>query len=153
MKNNAYLPVGKTDDYKTVLINRGDIIKLVTGETVTFIEMKRTKFIAKLDGRELNVPVWRNRQQTTPFISELTKNVDKTVMLKTVAPTSLSIGDLFSCEGSKETFMFAGENLKRRKSGITGIDLATRKRWNIDSSVNLMPIDLTRIEHKLKETI
>lgn len=147
MTNSAWLPVGA--DCKNTLITKGDILKLVTGETVTFTEMKRTKFHAKYNGRGLVVPIYRDRSGKVPFITEVMPGKDTTVLVKAVNPTKLKIGELFFVENCKETFMFAGNKIKAGREVVVGVDIATGKNWSIAKDMTIGKIDLTSIKASL----
>ena len=59
MSTQTYLPIGKTaKDVKRILVSKGDILQLVTGEQVTFESMRRTKFTCLYNGKGLVVPVF-----------------------------------------------------------------------------------------------
>jgi hypothetical protein len=146
MKTSAYLPVGTQENNKTVLINKGDVVKLCTGELVTFTEMKRVKFVGKLDGRGIQVPVYRNKYDNTPYILEVTGKKDKKVLEARVKPTGLKYGNLFALEGHKETFMFVGTEVKRGKNKLVAIDLATGKQFGIGEGFDFVKVNVPKIK-------
>ena len=146
MATSAYLPVGTQGNVKRVLINKGDVVKLCTGELVTFTEMKRVKFIGKMNGKGIQVPVYRNKYNETPYIIEVTGKKDKAVLANRVKPTGLKYGNLFALEGHKETFMFTGTEVKRGAEKIVAIDLATGKRFTIGEGFDFVKINVPKIK-------
>ena len=144
---SAWLPVGK--ECKSTLIKKGDLLNLATGETVTFMEMKRTKFLAQYNGRGLAVPIYRDRFGRIPFISEVLPGKDTSVLIKAVNPTKLKVGDLFFIEGNKETFMFIGNKIKAGREVVVGFDLASKKQYSIASTLTLGKLDLKAIKESL----
>lgn len=142
MKTYAVLPVGKE---KMVSVERGDILELVTGEKAVFMEMKRTKWVGRIGDKTWNIPVYRNKYSLEPYaIARIGK--DDSVMSVGAKPTSMKAGTLFSIEGHKETFMYVGLEKKGQKMAIVGIDLASGKRFRIDSSFKFFPINLNAIK-------
>ena len=150
MNTSAYLPVGP--DCKTTRISKGDILKLATGETVTFTEMKRTKFHASYNGRGLVVPIYRDRFGRVPFITEVLPGKDTSVMIKKANPNKFKIGELFFIEGHKETFMFAGNKIKSGREVLVGLDIATKKTWTIGVDMPIGKIDLKAVKDSLPTT-
>lgn len=139
------LPVGS--DYKTV--EKGDIIELVTGEKVTFMEMKRTKWIGRFNGKGIGVPVYRDRNMTEPFAKAIVGK-DKSVITTGAKLSAMKVGQLFAIEGHKETFMFVRTETKRGgKPIIKGYDLATSKMYNIDASFKLIKVDVNKLKREL----
>lgn len=146
MKTAAYLPVGTPGNVTHKKIEKGDIVKLVTGELVTFTEMKRVRFIGKVNGKGISVPIFRDRFHTVPFVSEVTGKKDKTIFENRVRPTALKYGTLFALEGHKETFMYVGEEVKRGNKKMVAIDLATARRFTIGSGFNLVKVNVPKIK-------
>jgi hypothetical protein len=147
MKIKALLPVGTSANYE--MVTKGDILELVTGEKVTFVEMKRTKWFGQLNGKGIVVPVYRNRQALLPYIKAIVGK-DKSVIVPATKPTAFKIGDLFFIEGHKETFMYKGQENKRGgKLVLKGRDLATGKNYNIDAMMKVVKIDLNKIKKEL----
>jgi len=150
MKDRTYLPVGTPGNFKMTLINKGDILQLATGEKITFTEMKRVKFWGKI-GNQSNftiVPVWRDRSQTTPFATAVVGR-DESVITVSADIQSFTPGELFSLEGHKETFMYAGKKYKKGKEVVAAIDVATGRNWSIDLSFTYVKIDLEKIKTKI----
>jgi len=150
MALSARLPVGTSTNYVT--INKGDVLELITGETVTFLEMKRVKFYAKWENRFINVPIFRDRLQKTPYIKTVIGK-DESVIVKGVNPMKLKVGDIFSLEGHKETFMFMSYTTSKGKSNVRGKDLASRKTYNIDVNMKMIKIDLNLLKKELVNKI
>lgn len=148
MKTSAYLPVGTSGNVKRVLVNKGDVLELVSGEKVTFTEMKRVRFIGKYTatGKGVSVPIYRNKYDSTPYVVKVTGEKDKKVLANRVKPTGLKYGNLFALEGHKETFMFIGTELKRGTQKLVGIDLATSRRFTIDPSFNLVKVNVPKVK-------
>lgn len=152
MKTQAYLPVGTKETKKTILIKKGDVIKLATGEECTFMEIKRTKFIGTINGKSFNIPVWRDRLQTTPFITEKTKKTDKQAVVKSADPLKFQPGQIFTLEGHKETFMFSHINTKRGgRKEIKALDIATQKTFNIGlTGFIFVKTDVNKMKREIK---
>jgi len=147
MKTSAMLPVGEKSNY--VVVNKGDIIELVTGEKVTFVEMKRTKWFGQYNGKGIAVPVYRNRQTMLPYAKAVVGK-DKSVLVAPTKLTAFKVGDLFFIEGHKETFMYKGQELKRGgKLVVKGRDLASGKNFNIDTDFKLIKLNLNKIKKEL----
>jgi len=153
MITQAYLPVGTQGNVKRLLVKKGDIVKLCTGELVTFTEMKRVKFVGKMNGKGIQVPVYRNKYNDTPYIIEVTGKQDKAVLANRVKPTGLKYGNLFALEGHKETFMFTGTEVKRGQKKLIAIDLATGKRFTIGDGFTLVKINVPKIKKENPVTI
>lgn len=151
MKTSAYIQVGTKEDKKAMLIKAGDVLQLVTGEKVTFVEMKRTKFHGKLNGKTIIVPVYRDRSGSTPFVTAVVGK-DTSVIVKKTPITGFKVTDLFSLEGSKETFMFLGTSVKRGgKKVVQAMDVASGRQWNIAADMAMIKINLTKVKADAKE--
>jgi len=120
------LPVGQKDNFKFESVKRGDLLKLVTGETVTFEEMKRTRFACTLNQQGISVPLYRDRAATRPFVTEIVGH-NAVAVPKPVSAGSLVPGNLFVLEGKKGTYMFQRETPKN----VVGLDISTRRSYNI----------------------
>ena len=59
MSFHTLLPVGTSANYQKV--SKGDVVELITGEKVTFMEMKRSKWNGLMNGKGIIVPVYRKR--------------------------------------------------------------------------------------------
>jgi len=145
MGNQAYLPFSNGE---SKLVKRGDIIKISSGEQITFVEMKRTKWIGKMDGKTYNVPVWRDKTQRTPYAMEIVGK-DESVIVKSFDPLKLNLGQLFTTENSKETFMFKGIKTGPRKTKVTGIDIGSGNNWNFDLSCTFIPVNVSKMKKEL----
>ena len=146
MKTQAWVPVGTSTNQEDVLISKGDVVQLVTGELVTFTEMKRVRFIGKINGKGISVPLYRNKYDTTPYILKVTGKKDNTVITKSTPVNKLKYGQLFALEGHKETFMFVGTELKRGTEKIVGIDLASGKRFTIGTGFTIVKINIPKVK-------
>lgn len=145
MKTKTVMPVGK--DMK--IVEKGDILELVTGEKVTFMEMKRTKWVGRYNGKGIIVPIYRNQFSLEPFVKAVLGK-DNSVLTPAVKITSMRAGQLFAIEGHKETFMFL--NVETKRGGrpiIKGYDLATGKKYNIDADFKLVKIDVNKLKKEL----
>ena len=132
------------------LVNKGDVLELVTGEKGTFLEMKRTKFVMKIDGKKFLVPVYRKAGGTDPYVKRIV-GFDDSVVADRVEPTKLKFGDLFSIEGSKETFMFVKNDVKRSgKKVVIAHDLASGRSFTIDGNMDFNMIDLKKVKEEYK---
>lgn len=153
MKTSVFIPMGTRENTKTQMVNKGDILELVDGSLMAFIEVKRVKFIAKCQktGKNFQVPIWRDRMQTTPFIVKNTGKQDKSLFKNEVKKTNLKYGDLFSLEGKKETFMFVESTTKRGGRPIMkAIDLATNRTFTIGEGFTLVKVNLAKIKRENK---
>ena len=148
MKTRAYLPVGTSGNVKNVIVNKGDVLELCTGEKVTFTEMKRVRFVGKFTetGKGVYFPIYRNKYDSTPYVVKVTGEKDKKVLANRVKPTGLKYGNLFALEGHKETFMFVGKEIKRGKEKLVGIDLATSRRFTIDVGMTLVKVNVPKVK-------
>jgi hypothetical protein len=146
MSNRTLLPVGTQANHESKFISKGDKLKLDTGDTVTFLEMNRTKFRAKTeDGRLAVVPVWRNRAGTKPFILSI-EGKDETVVEKITTIGNLKPGNLFSINNNKESFMFLGMKETRGRRKVEAVDIASNSITTIDSNFTFTKIDLPGIK-------
>jgi len=147
MSTKAYLPVGEKTNYVT--LSKGDVVELVTGEKIVFMEMKRTKWNGMFNGKRIIVPIWRNRSAQTPFIKAVVGK-DTSVILPAANINKMRPGSLFFLEGHKETFMFIGTDVKRGgKKVVKGYDLASGKNYSIDAIMKMVPLDLNAIKKDL----
>ena len=146
MATSAFIPVGTPGNVSRKRIEKGDVVRLVTGELVTFTEMKRVRFIGKMNGKGIVVPIYRDRMKTTPYVVELTGKKDKEVLANRVKPTGLKYGQLFALEGHKETFMYAGTAIKKNNVKLVGIDLASGRQFTIGNSFDFVKVDLPKIK-------
>jgi hypothetical protein len=147
MKTSAMLPVGEKSNY--VIVKKGDILELVTGEKITFVEMARTKWHGLMNGKGIVVPIYRNKSLGIPYVKAVIGK-DASVIVPATKINTFKPGDLFFIEGHKETFMYKGqENKKNGKLIIKGRDLATTKIYNIDAMMKVVKIDLNKIKKEL----
>lgn len=131
-------------DGTSKLVKKGDIIEIVSGEKITFLEIKRTKWIGRLDGKGIRVPVYRDTLETRPFATAIT-GFDASVLAAAVKMNDLSRGDLFSIEGKKEVYMFKDAIGNQ----IHATCIASGKKWRIDPSFTLIKIDIDKIKSTL----
>ena len=148
---SAFITIGTKEVNEEIRINEGDILKLVTGENVIFTSMRRTKFEAKLNGRALLVPVWRNKHTMTPFVTEKLGTDLSVIKVKKKTPiSSFKVGDIFSLDGSKETFMFNGTRVKRGgKKVVIGVDLASKTTFDIAEGMTFTKISIPLFKKEL----
>jgi hypothetical protein len=144
---SAMLPVGTQSTKKLRNVRPGDVLLLVTGDKVVYEDMRRTKFTGKYlaTGKGVIVPVYRDRSGTTPFIVDIVdfKEPEKK---PTIASAKMKFGELFGLEGNhKEVFMYVGLSSKRGKAVIKGIDLKSKRVFNIDPSFTLVKVDIKTI--------
>ena len=152
MKTSAFLPIGTVGNVKTELIKKGDVLKLATGETVTFLEMKVKFFVAKDEktGKNYRIPKWR-LPNSMPFIESKTNKTDKSVFTKSADNNKFKYGDLFSLEGKKETFMFLENTTKRGGRPIMkAVNLADGRTFSIGEGFTLVKINLAKIKRENK---
>lgn len=150
LNTSALIPVGLKGSVKFVMIKKGDVVKLVTGEEVTFMEMKRSKWVGRYNGKGIGVPVYRDRDMSVPFIVRKIGR-DESVMTKAVNPNKLKIGDIFFIEGHKETFMYFGDKITPRtgKKYVMGKDLASGITYNIEAAMTLVKVDINKLKKEL----
>lgn len=148
MKTKAYIPVGTQKSQERKLVEKGDVLKLVSGEEVTFLEIRRTKFMGVMNGRNILVPLYRDRSFTTPYVVSVLNKKDKSVIVKSADFKKFKVGQLFSLEGHKETFMFVGFS-NRKANKIEGLDLSSGKRFTIDPGLTFKKIDINKVKKEL----
>lgn len=146
MKTSAWIPTGTKGNVKSWMINKGDVVKLVTGELVTFTEMKRVRFVGKLNGKGISVPIYRDRAGTTPYVIEVTGSKDKSVIVKSAPLDKFTFGQLFALEGHKETFLFVENIIKRGNKKTIAIDLATNKRFTLGEGFTIVKINVPKVK-------
>jgi hypothetical protein len=153
MRTSAMLPMGVNGKVNTEMVSKGDILELADGMKVAFIEMKRVKFIGKdqASGKNYQIPIWRDRFQTTPFVAKNTGKKDKALFANVVKKTNLKYGDLFSLDGKKETFMFLENTTKRDgRPAMKAINLASSDTYTIGEGFTLKKINLAKIKKENK---
>jgi len=126
-------------------VEKGDKIKLVTGEIFTFMEIKRTKWVGKNEaGQMYNIPI--------TMAKEKTGEVDKNIKVKSEDPRKFNAGQLFAIENAKETFMFQGMKPVRAnaKEKVMAVDLATGRGWNIDVNCTFKKIHVNKMREELR---
>lgn len=148
MKTKAFLPIGTEKSNETKLVQRGDVLKLITGEEITFVEMRRTKFVGIFNGKNIIVPIYRDRLGLKPYVLSKLNKVDKSVIVKSANVDKFKKGDLFSLEGYKETFMYIGKSSKG-KNKISALDLSTGKTFTISEGFTFKKIDINKIKKEL----
>jgi len=142
----AQLPIGKKDDFKFVSVKKGDLLKLVSGETVTFDEMKRTRFTAVYNKRGLSVPLYKDRSACTPYILEVVGHNASAASPKPVSPGSLVPGNLFILEGKKGTYMFERET----PTTVHRWDTSTKQSYRMrKSDFNFVRIHMAELYKEL----
>ena len=133
-------------------VTKGDIIELVTGEKITFVEMKRTKWSGQLNGKGVLVPLYRSKFMATMENSYAKALVgkDDSVITKSFDSKKLKFGDLFYIEGHKEAFMYISEKEKKGKVFVWARDLASKRTFTIEPAMTIVKIDLNQLkeEHK-----
>lgn len=149
MSTQAFLPF---QDKGTDLVTKGDIIELVTGEELIFIEMKRTKWIGQTkDGKKrFNVPIYRDKIRQKPY-AKTKKGRDESVITKSVDINKFKPGNLFSIESAKESFMFKNIEDKRGKISVIAIDIATGNQWKLGAECTFKRININELKNKLNE--
>lgn len=151
--STGFLPIGTKGKITRITIKTGDILLLADGSKVIFNELKRTKWNGQTydqlgTNRRTIVPVWRDRMQTVPFIREIVGFEPKIIkVVKTTPATKFKFGELFSIDGHKETFMYVGLTTKRGgKEIVRGIDMATKRTFNIEASMKLIKFSINDIK-------
>lgn len=153
MARFTYFPVGAPGKIDYVSVSTGDVIELVTGEKVTFNEMKRTKWNGTLNGKGIIVPIYRDRMGTVPYAKAIVGR-DESVIVKSTPISKFKVGDLFYLDGHKETFMYAGTKQKRGgKEVVWARDLATKKMYTIQIGMTMVKIDLNQAKQDLIEKL
>jgi hypothetical protein len=153
MKTSGFIPVGS--DGKFQKVQKGDIIELITGEKVTFLEMKRVNWRGTLNGKGIGVPIWRR----PPTFDGKTEGLayakaivgkDESVFVALVKPAAFKFGDLFSADGCKETFMFIRNDVKQGgRKIIKAYDIATNRSFAVDANMTFTKIDLEKLKKEL----
>ena len=138
------IPIKQATNYQ--MVSTGDILELVTGEKVSFIEMKRTKWYGKLNGKGIIVPIFRDNE--TPYVKAIVGK-DDSVIVNAVNPVEFKFGDLFYCDGHKETLMYISNRIKGKKRMVYARDLASAMMFNIGMDMKMIKIDLDKVK---KET-
>jgi hypothetical protein len=141
MSTRTFLPVGN----KSELVSKGDVIELITGEKMTFVEMKRSKWVGKNSaGKLYNIPVYANRMGNTAYAKAIVGR-DESVIVKSAPVENFKRGQLFAIENAKETFMF--KELVGRK--VVALDLATGRTWRIGTECTFSTVDVNEVMSKL----
>ena len=147
------LPIGK--EFK--MVEKGDILKVMSGQEFAFVEVKRTKWLGKSqeDGKLYNIPLYAYRGSNTSYISEMTGKKDKTVAVKSMNLAKLvSCKTLFAIDGHNETFLFLGYEYKRGgKKVIKAYDLSTERIYSLDISFTLKEININKVKKEQSEKI
>lgn len=129
---------------ETLKVKRGDVIETITGEKITFIEMKRTKWAGKMGSRNVLVPLYADRSCSRPYAVKI-NGFDDSVNAAIIVPTKMKVGDLFAIVGKREVYMF--KSIEKGK--IKAIGVSDDSRWTIDPNFELRIIDI----EKLKQTV
>ena len=127
-----------------LIVKRGDIIETIAGDRITFIEMKRTKWVGKEGSRNVLVPLYRDRMGTTPYAVKI-DGFDNSVNAAIIAPTKMKLGDLFAIVGKREVYMFNCIE----KGKIKAVGVSDDTRWTIDPSFDLRIIDIKKVKEKV----
>jgi uncharacterized protein YjhX (UPF0386 family) len=112
-------------------LNEGDKIKLITGEVMTFVRLKRTKFVATMNGQNYNVPVSMfdsviEKVDLNSF-QEFEQNREKE---KKNILSELKKGDYFYINKNNNAIVFKFECIEGRR--IIGINPINGNRTRID---------------------
>lgn len=146
MKTTGWLPVGTKENIKNVIVSKGDVVQLCTGELVTFMEMKRVRFIAQMNGKRVSVPIYRNKFNNVPYIAKVTDKKDNSVIVKSAPLDKFKFGQLFALEGHKETFLFVENIIKRGAKKTIAIDLASNKRFTLGEGFTIVKINIPKVK-------
>jgi len=105
-------------------LNRGDIIKLKSGEEVEFIRLKRKKFLGIIDGTTYNIHV----NSFDKVLEEAEDNTEENI-------NKLESGDYFYIESNRggNALLFKFKRIKNNK--IIGINPISNSRTRIDKSL------------------
>ena len=105
-------------------LNRGDIIKLKSGEEVEFIRLKRKKFLGIIDGTTYNIHVNSFDKVLEKAKDNTEENINK-----------LEAGDYFYIESNRggNALLFKFKRMKNNK--IIGINPISNSRTRIDKAL------------------
>jgi uncharacterized protein YjhX (UPF0386 family) len=105
-------------------LNRGDIIKLKSGEEVEFIRLKRKKFLGIIDGTTYNIHV----NSFNKVLEEAEDNTEENI-------NKLESGDYFYIESNRggNALLFKFKRMKNNK--IIGINPISNSRTRIDKAL------------------
>jgi len=147
MKTKTFFPFNEGG---SKLVSKGDVIELVSGEKIVFLETRRTKWLGKFNGKNVVVSFY-GKFHGLPTAKAIVGR-DETVLEPTLNPKFLKKGDIFALEGCKETFMFIGHKTKKSKiPTIQAKDLASKKIFNIGAEMQIIPINLEEFKKSLDE--
>ena len=144
------IPVGTKISHEGKTLVRGDVIELVTGIEVTFIEVKRSRFIAKKSkGKLISVPFWRVTNQL-PYVVKITGK-DKEEIIATTLATDLMIGDLFYIQDRKtDVFLFITTMMTSKKGlRVKAKNIANGRVYTLYNEASLVRINLPKLRREL----
>jgi hypothetical protein len=119
-------------------LNKGDKIKLTNGDIMEFVELKRTKFVATMNGQNYSVPV--NLFDSVVEKVDINKiNKEKETEKKNIL-AELNKGDWFYINKNGNAIVFQFEEIKGNK--IIGVNPINGGRSRIDMGFEIGKIEL-----------
>lgn len=105
------------------ILTMGSIVKLTNGKEAEFVRLKRTKFVAIIDGGSYNVPI-------NMFVSVIEKKETESVDIEKI----LQKGDLFYITNrKKDALLFKYSHMERGR--IIAENPITKSKTRIDVSL------------------
>lgn len=119
-------------------LNKGDKIKLTNGDIMEFVELKRTKFVATMNGESYRVPV--NMFDSVIEKVDINKiNAEKNAEKKNIL-SELKKGDWFYINKNGNALAFKFEKVEGNK--IIGINPISGGKSRIDMNFEIGKINL-----------
>lgn len=116
-------------------LNEGDKIKLTNGDEMIFIRVKKTNFIATMNGSSYNVPI-SMFDKVMEEVDLKSKNDQKLNVL-----SDLKKGDWFYINKNGRAVCFKFEKIENGK--IIGIEPISGSRTRIDISFDIAKIEMS----------
>lgn len=119
-------------------LNKGDKIKLTNGDIMEFVEMKRTKFVATMNGQNYSIPVAMYDSVIEKVdinkINEAKKAEKKNIL------SELKKGDWFYINKNGNAIVFQFEGIEGKR--IIGINPINGGKSRIDMEFEIGKIEL-----------
>ena len=119
-------------------LHTGDKIKLTNGDIMEFVRLKRTKFVATMNGQSYSVPIYMYdslvEKVDTNKLNEVKKEEKKNIL------SELKKGDWFYINKNGKAIVFKFEEVKGQK--IIGINPINGGRARIDISFEIGKIEM-----------
>jgi len=119
-------------------LHTGDKIKLTNGDIMEFVELKRTKFVASMNGQNYRVPINMYDSVIEKVdinkLTEIKKEEKKSIL------SELKKGDWFYINKNGNAIVFKFEEVKGQK--IIGINPINGGKTRIDMSFEIGKIEM-----------